>query len=144
MKDGLAVQYLTEEIQQTLQAAMGEEATKPMAENLGKSLASVQQVMGHLMGLAKSEDPKVFLADATIFLDYFSLHVIGWFWLREAVVASKAMPTADGTDETNFYRSKLQTARYYFNYIFPKVSAHKRTLLSPDRITLETGADLLV
>ncbi|MEM9526908.1 MAG: acyl-CoA dehydrogenase [Bacteroidota bacterium] len=144
MKNGQAVKYLTEEIQQTLQAAMADEATKAMAENLGKSLASVQQVMGHLMGLAQSEDPKVFLADATIFLDYFSLHVIGWLWLREALAASKALPTADGNDDTKFYRSKLQTARYYFNYLFPKVSAHKRTLLSAERITLETGAELLV
>ncbi|MEM9258354.1 MAG: acyl-CoA dehydrogenase [Bacteroidota bacterium] len=144
MKNGQAVKYLTEEIQQTLQAAMAVDETKGMAENLGKSLASVQQVMGHLMSLAQSEDPKVFLADATIFLDYFSLHVIGWLWLREALAASKALPTADGNDEANFYRSKLQTARYYFNYLFPKVSAHKRTLLSTERITLETGAELLV
>ncbi|MEL7159919.1 MAG: acyl-CoA dehydrogenase [Bacteroidota bacterium] len=144
MKNGQAVQYLTEEMQKTMGAAMQNEATKPLAESLGKSLGSVQQVMGHLMGLAKSEDPKVFLADATIFLDYFSLHVVGWVWLREAVVASQALPTAEGTDATNFYRSKIQTARFFFNYVFPKVSAHKRTLLSTERVTLETGADLLV
>lgn len=144
MKGGKPVQLLTEEIQATIGEAMAIEETKAMAENLGKSLMSVQQVMGHLMGLAKSEDPKIFLADATIFLDYFSLHVIGWLWLREAVAATKGLPTADGQDETNFYKSKVATARFYFNYMFPKVSAHKRTLLNTERITLETTADLLV
>jgi butyryl-CoA dehydrogenase len=144
MKGGKPVQLLTEEIQKTLVPAMANETTKAMAENLGKSLGSVQQVMGHLMGLAQSEDPKVFLADATIFLDYFSLHVIGWLWLREALAADKALPNADGTDEANFYKSKIQTARFYFNYIFSRTSAHKRTLLNTERITLETGADLLV
>ncbi len=144
MKGGKAVQYLTEEIQPTIVAAMADEATKAMGETLAGSLASVQQVMGHLLGLAQTEDPKVFLADATIFLDYFSLHVIGWLWLREAVAAQGAATTAEGTDEVNFYRSKLQTARFFFTYIFPRVSAHKRTLLSSDRITLETDADLLV
>ncbi|WP_020567218.1 acyl-CoA dehydrogenase [Neolewinella persica] len=144
MKGGKPVQLLTEEIQKTLAPALANETTKGMAENLAKGLGSVQQVMGHLMGLAQSEDPKVFLADATIFLDYFSLHVIGWLWLREALAADKALPDADGTDEENFYKSKIQTARFYFNYIFSRTAAHKRTLLNTERITLETGGDLLV
>jgi butyryl-CoA dehydrogenase len=144
MKGGKPVQLLMEEVQATIGLAMANETTKPLAEALTKSLGGMQQVMGHLMGLAKTEDPKVFLADATIFLDYFSLHVIGWLWLRQALVAAKALPTADGTDEENFYKSKVQTARFYFSYMFPKVSMHKRTLLTTERITLETGAELLV
>jgi butyryl-CoA dehydrogenase len=144
MKGGKAVQHLTEEIQPVIAAAMAVEATKGMAETLAGSLASVQQVLGHLLGLAQTEDPKVFLADATIFLDYFSLHVIGWLWLREANAAQAALASADGSGEINFYRSKVQTARFFFSYIFPKVSAHKRTLLSEERITLETDTDLLL
>jgi len=144
MKDGKAVQYLTEEIQQTIVPAMANESTRAMAENLAQSLDSVQQVMGHLLGLATTEDPKVFLADATIFLDYFSLHVIGWLWVREALAAAKALPSADGVNEENFYKSKIATARFYFNYMFTKTSMHKRTLLSEERVTLETGAELLV
>lgn len=144
MKGGKTVQYLMEEVQATIAPAMANETTKPLAENLAKSLGGVQQVMGHLMGMAKTEDPKVFLADATIFLDYFSLHVIGWLWLREALVAANALPTAEGEDDQNFYKSKVLTARFYFNYIFPKVSAHKRTLLATERITLGAGAELLV
>ncbi|MTB50774.1 acyl-CoA dehydrogenase [Lewinella sp. W8] len=144
MKNGQAVQYLTEEMQKTMAAAMAHDTTKPLAETLGKSLAGVQQVMGHLLGLAKSEDPKVFLADATIFLDYFALHVMAWIMLRDALVATQNLPNAEGSEETNFYRSKIQTVRFYFNYIFPKVSAHKRTLLSTDRVTLNTDADLLI
>jgi len=144
MKGGKTVQYLMEEVQATIAPAMANETTKPLAETLAKSLGGVQQVMGHLMELAKTEDPKVFLADATIFLDYFSLHVIGWLWLREALVADKALPSAAGEDDQNFYRSKVLTARFYFNYIFPKVSAHKRTLLATERITLGAGAELLV
>jgi butyryl-CoA dehydrogenase len=144
MKGGKTVQYLMEEVQATITPALANETTKPLAETLAKSLGGVQQVMGHLMGLAQSEDPKVFLADATIFLDYFSLHVIGWLWLREALAADKALPNAEGEDDKNFYRSKVLTARFYFSYIFPKVSAHKRTLLGTERITLGAEAELLV
>ncbi len=144
MHNGKAVKLLLEEIQETMGPAMVTPATKTMAETLGKGLGSVQEVMGHLLGLAQREDPKVFLADATIFLDFFSLHVIGWLWLREALAAAKALPTADGQDEENFYQSKIQTARYYFNYVFTRTAGHKRTLLGMERVTLETGGELLV
>lgn len=144
MKGGKPVQYLMEEVQATVGPAMANETARPLAETLAKSLGGVQQVMDHLMELAKTEDPKVFLADATIFLDYFSLHVIGWLWLREALAAANALPKAEGEDDVNFYKSKVQTARFYFNYVFPKVSMHKRTLLGTERITLDTGAELLV
>lgn len=144
MKGGKAVRLLMAEIQATLAQGMAKEETRKMAEDLGKSLASVQQVMGHLTGLAQSEDPKVFLADATIFLDYFSLHVIGWLWLREALVAAGAAAGAQGVEEVRFYKSKVATARFFFTYVFPKVSAHKRTLLSTERVTLGTNAELLV
>ena len=144
MKNGAALQHLQEEIQATVMDAMSDETTKPLAENLGKSLQGVQQVMGHLFGIAQESGPRAFLADATIFLDYFSLHVIGWLWLREALAAARALPTAEGEDDRNFYESKVQTARFYFSYIFPKVSAHKRTLLFGEQVTLNTPVDLLV
>ena len=144
MKNGAAVQLLMTEVQAAIAAAQVHDATQPLAATLTKSLGGVQQVMGHLMQLAQTEDPKVFLADATVFLDYFSLHVIAWLWLREATAAAAALPTAEGEDNQNFYRSKVATARYFFTYVFPRTSAHKRTLLSEERVTLETGAELLV
>ncbi|WP_273445459.1 acyl-CoA dehydrogenase [Neolewinella agarilytica] len=144
MHKGKALQFLTEEMQETISTAVNHDETRSMAETLGKSLGGVQQVLGHLMGLAQSEDPKVFLADATIFLDYFSLHVLGWLWLRQAVAAAKAAPTADGQDEANFYQSKIHTANFFFQYIFTRTSGQKRTLLGTERVTLKTSGELLV
>ena len=144
MHGGKALQLLQEEITATLQPAMADETTQRMAQDLAKGLGSVQQVLGHLMQIAQTEDPKIFLADATVFLDYFALHVLGWLWLREALVAGGKVAGAEGEDERNFYRSKVVTARYFFTYVFPKTSAHKRTLLSTERVTLGAGAEVLV
>ncbi|MEL6276741.1 MAG: acyl-CoA dehydrogenase, partial [Bacteroidota bacterium] len=136
MENGQAVMYLQEEMQATIETAMANESLKPLAENLARSLMGVQQVMGHLLGLAQSEEPRVFLADATLFLDYFGLHVLGWLWLKQAIVAEIALPQAEGASEATFYRSKLATARYFYNYELPKASGLKRILLSNERVTL--------
>lgn len=143
MHDGKALQLLTEEIQEVIKAAMQQPATKEMAESLAKSLGGVQQVLGHLIGLAKTEDPKVFLADATIFLDYFALHVLAWQWLKQAVVANKMLKADDKPESTDFYQGKIRTAEYFFNYELPKVSGHKRILLNTKRVTLSATAEEL-
>lgn len=144
LKGGKTVQYLTEEVTATLQAATRHERTAPLADTLSKSLGGLQQVLQHLLGLAQTENPRVFLADATVFLDYFGLHVIGWMWLQQAEVAARALERATSEGEENFYRSKVETARYFFTYLFPKVSGLKRTLLSEERVTLGFSEDWLV
>lgn len=144
LENGQAVQLLFGEMQRAIVTAKEHPALRPLAETLAVSLGEMRQVMGHLLQLAKTEDPRVFLADATVFLDYFSLHVLGWCWLRESVVATQALAEASGTDEVNFYRSKVQTARFFYGYIFPRVAAHERTLRGTMRVTLETEPALLL
>ncbi len=151
MKEGKAVRLLMAELQKTIKGAGAQVQCQPMAAVLSRSLAGVQQVMDHLFGLAKSAGPKSFLADATIFLDYFGLHVIGWLWLRQSLVAANALDAGAtvgaqplSEDEQRFYRSKVQTARFYFDYIFPRTSAAKRTLLSENQVTLNTAPEDIV
>ena len=151
MQNGLAVRYLNEEMLATIKEATSQPAVAPLATVLGQGLEGLQTVMEQLLGLARGEDPRVFLADATVFLDYFGLHVLAWCWLRQATVASRALdagatvgkPTL-GEDEQAFYRSKLQTARYFFTYVFPRTAGLQRTLLAEERITLDTEPALLL
>lgn len=144
MNNGEAVKFLTEEITATIMAAMPLNELTNMATTLGQSLEGVQQVMQKLMGVAKEQGPRAYLADATLFLDYFALHVLGWLWLKQGVAAVNGLKAADGDAETIFYRSKLQTARYFFNYELPKVSGLKRILLGTEQVTLKTTPEELI
>ncbi len=139
LENGKAIQFLTEEIQAVIQVALTQATTEKMAQNLAKSLGGVQQVMTHLIGLAKTENPRVFLADATLFLDYFALHVLAWIWLKQANTASQGLTQASHETEKAFYQAKLRTARYFFSYELPKSSGLKRILLSDERIPLEAS-----
>ncbi|MBB4077846.1 butyryl-CoA dehydrogenase [Lewinella aquimaris] len=138
MEEGKAVQFLATEMQQEINNAEQTEATREIAAALALGMESMQQVLGTLLQLAQRDDPRVFLADATVFLDYFGLHVIGWMWLKQANAAVRALPNAEGDDETAFYQSKIQTARYFFTYVFARTAGLRRTLLAETRITLNT------
>ncbi|WP_116105690.1 acyl-CoA dehydrogenase [Lewinella sp. IMCC34191] len=152
LEGGKAIQLLAEELQTSLRQAGEYERPAALARVFGGSLGELQEVLQHLLGLAKSEDdPRVFLADATIFLDYFGLHVIGWMWIEQATAAARAFDTANtvggnslGTGDLDFYESKLVTAEFFFDYIFPRTRGLLRTLRSKNRVTLQAEARHLV
>ena len=152
MEGGKTVRYLSEEVASDLRSAARFDRVRPLAEKLGAGLKQLEEVLQQLLGLARSEeDARVFLADATIFLDYFGLHVIGWMWLKQAVSAARAFEDANTVggrdidrDQQAFYESKIRTAAYFFDYLFPRTAGLRLTLLSTNRVTLSMDPDLLV
>ena len=71
------------------------------------------------------------LANAGLYLDTFGHVVIGWMWLKQAVVAARALPDAEGAD-VDFYRGKLRACQYFYNYEMPKVAERCALLAQVD------------
>ena len=65
---------------------------------------------------------ELFLADATLYLDFFGLITVAWQWLLQAVTAAKALAANTDAADADFYRGKIQTCRYFFAYELPKIS----------------------
>jgi butyryl-CoA dehydrogenase len=86
---------------------------------------------------------EVFLADATLYLEFFGTTTIAWQWLKQATQATKALEenTEKGERDPHFYQGKIATARYYFEYELVKTSALAKRLMSPDRTTIEMKAE---
>jgi butyryl-CoA dehydrogenase len=115
-----------------------------LAQKLGLSAQKLKECTQHLIGLAKTETPEVFLADATLYLEYFGYVTIGWQWLKQAVVAQKALATAEGESELNFYNGKIVTADFYFEYELPKTRPLHEKLLSSNRVTMNVDKNWIV
>jgi hypothetical protein len=62
------------------------------------------------------------LANATLYLNATGHVIVAWLWLRQAMIAQKALSggAALGDDE-GFYRGKLGACRYFFRYELPKI-----------------------
>ena len=138
MKNGKAVQFLMEEMQQTIAAAKNATELQNLAEQLEKALLRLQKTTEYLLTLAT--DAEVFLADATLYLEMFGITSIAWQWLKQATVAAQALPRAVSDGDQNFYRGKLLTARYFFEYELVKTETLATRLGSSDCVTVEMQA----
>lgn len=69
------------------------------------------------LSAAIARDPGLALANASVYLDTFGHTVVAWLWLRQALVADRAL--AAGAAGADFYRGKLAAARYCFEWLLP-------------------------
>ena len=82
----------------------------------------------HLLSIAVKGNVEVFLSDANLYMELFGLICVAWQWLSQATVAQKGLAENNAsTDDTLFYRSKIETMQFFFHYELRKTKAlHER------------------
>jgi butyryl-CoA dehydrogenase len=106
-----------------------------LRNTLAASLERLDEVTGRLLDL-QQRDPDRALANATLYLDATGRIVVAWIWLKQALVAVRALAGEAGAD-TDFYRGKLQAARYYGEWELPVVKQQFDLLSSFNSIPLD-------
>jgi alkylation response protein AidB-like acyl-CoA dehydrogenase len=81
-----------------------------------------------------AKNPAELGAASVDYLMYSGYVVVGYFWLQMAVVAQQKLD--DGTDDPEFYKAKLHTAKFYFDRLLTRT----RSLVS----AMGSGADNLM
>ena len=76
---------------------------------------------------AVKRDPRLGLANATLYLDMMGHVTIGWMWLRQATAALALRAAGEG--DRDHLDGKLGACRFFFRYLLPD-AANKRALLA--------------
>ncbi len=141
MEQGAALKLLAEKMAADIAASA---KTFPVqAEALGRAAAGIAEVTQHLGKVYVEQGAEAYLADATLYLDYFGLVVIAWEWLRMAASAQARLDAKDGLLSADFYRGKVATMDYFFEYELPMTRGLHARLKSTRRVTLELDAALI-
>ncbi|GAB4343282.1 MAG: acyl-CoA dehydrogenase [Candidatus Abyssubacteria bacterium] len=142
MKNGRAFELFLEEVRDAIRQGEDEPALAPYAAELKSAVERLTSVTSHLKGLALSGNTELFLADATLYLELFSLIAIAWQWLKQGICIQKALASGPTGAEADFYRGKFYTLRYFFGYELPKIEGLASRLLHSDGLTVEMSPSL--
>jgi butyryl-CoA dehydrogenase len=126
MKGGKAGQFYLQEVEQTIAQAREVSALAPYALRLQEALEKLQEVTARLVQLSREKGPEFFLADATLYLEFFGIIAVAWQWLVQALVGLKILEKKLSEDENSFYQGKFQTFLYFFHYELPKIEGLAR------------------
>jgi alkylation response protein AidB-like acyl-CoA dehydrogenase len=137
MEDGKAYHLYIEAIRETITACGDEADLDGRGRQLEEALTRLDQVTQHLITGMPAVGTEVFLADATLYLEFFGIITIAWQWLLQALTARRALAGKTSRSQTSFYQGKLYTCAYFFSYELPKIKGLADRLLDDDPVTVE-------
>jgi butyryl-CoA dehydrogenase len=137
IKNGQAMKFYIEELGKTIAEAKGLPSLELYAKRLQEALDNLQNVTMHLVQFALKGDVERFLADSTLYLEFFGIITIAWQWLKQGLAAEKSLQGNPSETDSQFYQGKLITLRYFFHYELPKTLGLAARLMEEDGLTVE-------
>jgi butyryl-CoA dehydrogenase len=136
IKEGKAFEFFLQEVKTTIEAARGLPSLAAYAQRLQEAVERLEEVTSRLVQEAP-KDIEVFLADATLYLDFFGIITVAWQWLLQALYSERALERGPTDRDIQFYKGKLYAFRYFFHYELPKIEGLSKRLMEADGLTAE-------
>ncbi|MEX6662762.1 acyl-CoA dehydrogenase [Pseudomonas sp. W2-17] len=115
---GAGLKQLIRLIADTCERAQAHESLTELRQPLEQLVARLQTVtLGLLTDLSQGK-VNATLANSALYMKAFGHAVIGWRWLEQAIRAQEGLEKNNEAD-TDFYKGKLQAARYFLTWEVP-------------------------
>jgi alkylation response protein AidB-like acyl-CoA dehydrogenase len=131
--NGKLLTVFTNEVKEYCKSIRDKSQFNAWSNSIDTHIDEWHQVTEDIM-LRAAKNPSELGAASVDYLMYSGYVVVGYFWLKMAVVAQQKLD--DGTDDPEFYKAKLHTAKFYFDRLLTRT----HSLVS----AMESGADNLM
>ena len=118
MNNGAALKQLMALIQATCQRASQFDSLDRLRQPLEQLVQRLGGVTLALLGDLLAGKVNQGLANSALYLKAFGHAVIGWRWLEQAIRAEEGLANGNPAD-ADFYKGKLQAARYFLTWDVP-------------------------
>ena len=135
MKKGAAVKIYLDEIKKSINEASESPELKPFAQALENAVSLWKETTNSLLGIAAKGEIDLFMADATLYLEFSGIVCIAWQWLTQGIAVLKMKK--DSESDKNFSEGKIYTLKYFYEYELPKIYGLSIRLKNADGITLK-------
>jgi butyryl-CoA dehydrogenase len=137
--NGAGLKQLTRLISQCCERASAHPSLDKLREPLEQLMARLSATTLSLLGDLMQGRVAQGLANSALYLKVFGHAVIGWRWLEQAIRAEEGLARGEASD-VDFYRGKLQAARYFLTWEVPSCH-HELALLEARDDTCSTMQD---
>jgi butyryl-CoA dehydrogenase len=144
MQNGKAMMLLLQQIMADIENARQYEKLLPHLGTLAQKLIKLQEITMHLIQVAQNEGPEPFLADATLYLEFFGIVAVAWQWLKQGIKAEELKKAGSKEYSAEFLDSKIHALEYFFEYEVPKTEGLFTRLKSPNHLTVKVKAEEIV
>jgi alkylation response protein AidB-like acyl-CoA dehydrogenase len=140
MQGGAALELMLGEVGRACGQAAADAELAPLARQLGAAARLAGETTREAAGRMQAGQVREVLANAQHYMTLLGHVAVGWMWLWQSTVALRALPGAHGAD-ADFYRGKLQAARWFFACELPQVELAARLVREADDSALAMKAE---
>ncbi|MDN3650382.1 acyl-CoA dehydrogenase C-terminal domain-containing protein [Reinekea marina] len=118
------------------------EAENTELKGLVEKLATLNKEWGDVtmqVGMKAMQNREEVGGAAVDYLMYSGYISMGYFWLMMAKTAQEKLDA--GTDEADFYKAKIATAKFYFDRILPRTESHRLMMMNGVESTMALDED---
>lgn len=137
MQNGRAFKLFLKEVKGVIAEARKDSRITGYAEQLAGALEYLESVTAHLVKTSGEKGQEFFLADASLYLEFFGIIAIAWQWLLQGVSIATALGGDVADKDKAFYEGKFFAFRYFYGYELPKIEGLIVRLMNGDGLTVE-------
>nr|WP_279537129.1 acyl-CoA dehydrogenase [Aestuariicella hydrocarbonica] len=125
------------EMEKTINEASTDAAVAGFAKELTEAIQTLKSTTEVLLGAMAEKNIDLALANSVKYLELFGNVVVAWIWLKQGIVASKALAGNPHEDDQKFYKGKLQALKYFYRFELPEINVWSKILCDLDDTTYE-------
>ena len=129
------------EIINTIESAQHFESLSEFVVQLKEAVKCLELTTQQVLTAMSTKNIDLALANSVKYLELFGHVIIAWLWLKQGMVATRALAEQPHIDDKHFYQGKLQTLQYFYRFELPKIAAWSTILTSTDPTSFEMKAE---
>ena len=107
-----------------------------MARSLARRAIQWNVITTRIM-LRAPRDRELVGSASVDYLMYSGYVMMAYFWAVQAAKAAELSASGKGRESADFYRTKIQTAEFYFERLLPRADGHGKSALAPTRSVMQ-------
>lgn len=128
-------------MEETIALAGEQDELASYADELQAAIVILKETTESLLGAMMEKNIDLALSNSVKYLELFGNVVMAWIWLKQGVVANKALAGQPHQADENFYRGKVQAMRYFFRFELPEINAWSTLLMNHDSTCYDMQGD---
>ena len=128
------------EINKTIALAQELDSLNEFSDELLSAVSMLKHTTKAVLTDMSTKNIDLALANSVSYLSMFGHVIIAWLWLKQGIVATKALAAKPHQDDTDFYHGKLQALQYFYRIELPQITVWEKTLNSTDSTSFDMKA----
>ena len=129
------------EINTTIEQASAYANLQEYSAKLHEAVAKLQQTTDAVLTAMATKNIDLALANSVKYLELFGHVIIAWLWLKQGIVATKALEKQPHQDDESFYHGKLQALKYFYHIELPQIYSWATLLINNDSSSFDMKTD---